>query len=194
MPARPVVRVAWLPRGSQPAGSPVPERVTVVAMQGETKSVRWSGRADRRVVCLSRRRVEGDLHRATTRQRHHRSRRPQLDVPDLAGATLWMTSPLLFRAQNVREFRGLDRGPNALPYAGREFVRTDRLVIRFDVQGTAAAAAKVTARITSQWGKDLAELPLLPHDVCRRPIRDRVAAHLHRQRRLPDRDQCHVRQ
>jgi hypothetical protein len=73
-----------------------------------------------------------------------------------------MTTPVVLRAQNAREFRGLDRSA-AVPFAGREFVRTDRLVIRFEVLGAAAPDAKVTARIISQWGKDLAELPLLPH-------------------------------
>ena len=161
---RPVVRVAWLPRGSQPAGSPVPDRVTVVAMHGETKvfdgpveptGASFASPAGALKVTYTTYDRDNDIIDRDARQ---------LDVPDLAGATLWMSSPLVFRAQNAREFRGLDRGPNALPYAGREFVRTDRLVIRFDVQGTAAAAAKVAAHITSQWGKDLAELPLLPHN------------------------------
>ena len=85
-----------------------------------------------------------------------------IEVPDPAAAALWMTSPALFRSQNAREFRSLDRGPNALPFPGREFERTDRLIIRFEVQGTAAATATVSARIISRWGKDLAELPFLP--------------------------------
>jgi hypothetical protein len=85
-----------------------------------------------------------------------------IDVPDPSGPALWVTSPALFRAQNAREYRSLDRGPNAVPYPGREFERTDRLVIRFEVHGTAAAGAAVSARIFSQWGKDLAELPLSP--------------------------------
>ena len=85
-----------------------------------------------------------------------------IDVPDPAATALWITSPALFRAQNAREYRGLDRGSDATPFPGREFVRTDRLVIRFEVQGSAAPAAKVSARIISQWGKDMAELPLSP--------------------------------
>ena len=53
-----------------------------------------------------------------------------VDVPDPEASPLWITSPALFRAQNVREFRGLERGPTAMPFPGREFVRTDRLVIQ----------------------------------------------------------------
>jgi hypothetical protein len=48
-------------------------------------------------------------------------------------------------------------------------VRSDRLLIRFEVLGAAAANATVTARIISQWGKDLAELPLLPHAAADAP-------------------------
>ena len=59
-----------------------------------------------------------------------------------------------------------------MPFAGREFLRTDRLHIRFELPGAAAPTATVTARSISQWGKDLAELPLVartspdaPYDI-----------------------------
>jgi VWFA-related protein len=83
-----------------------------------------------------------------------------IEVPDPAKAALWISSPSVLRAQNAREFRTLDRGPSAVPFAGREFLRTDRLVVRFGVHGSAAAGSQVTAKIVSQWGKDLSELPL----------------------------------
>ena len=83
-------------------------------------------------------------------------------MPDPAAPALWITSPAVFRAQNAREYRSLDRGPNATPFPGREFERTDRIVIRFEVHGAAASTATLAARILSQWGKDLAELPLVP--------------------------------
>ena len=97
-----------------------------------------------------------------------------------------MTSPALFRAQNAREFRSLDRGPNAVPFPGREFERTDRLVIRFEVQGAAASTAKVSARIISQWGKDLAELPLVPRPAGDGPYEIESAADVGRPGRFPD--------
>jgi hypothetical protein len=80
-------------------------------------------------------------------------------VPDPAVA-LWISTPALFRTQNALEYRNLDRSPGARAFPGREFARSDRLLVRFSVQGRAAAAATVTARMLSQWGKDLAELPL----------------------------------
>jgi hypothetical protein len=162
---RPIVRVAWLPRVPLPPGSTVPDRVTVVGMQGERKV--FEGPVDASGASFE---VPAGALRVTYSvydrgndiiDRDARA----IDVPDAAGPALWMTSPAVLRAQNAREFRSLDRGPAAVPYAGREFVRTDRLVIRFDVLGSAAANAKVTARIASQWGKDLADLPLVRQGV-----------------------------
>jgi VWFA-related protein len=161
---RQVVRIAWLARGSLPAGTPAPDRVSIVAMHGDSKvfegPIEASGGSfvappGALKVTYSVYDRENDIIDRDARF---------VEVPNGAGAALWMSSPAVFRAQNAREFRSMDRGPNALPYAGREFVRTDRLIIRFDVEGVAAPGAKVTARIISQWGKDLAELPLLPHD------------------------------
>ncbi len=159
---RPAVRLAWISRGVLSPGSPSPAQVTAVATHGETRV--FDGPVDPAgasfavppgplKVTFSVLDSAGDVIDRDVRT---------IDVPDAAASALWITSPALFRAQNAREFRSLDRGPNAMPFPGREFVRTDRLVIRFEVQGTAASGAKVSARIISQWGKDLAELPLSP--------------------------------
>ena len=147
---------------SRVAGSARPAQVTAVVTQGETRifegPVSSSGvsfpapsgalKVTFTVLDATNEIIDRDVR--------------TIDVPDLAGPALSVTTPALFRSQNVREFRSLDRGPNATPFAGREFERTDRLLIRFEVHGTAAATATVTARIISQWGKDLAELPFLP--------------------------------
>jgi VWFA-related protein len=159
---RPAVRIAWVPREDLAAGAPRPAQVTAVATMGETRV--FEGPVDGAgasfpvppgslKVTFT---VQDGTHEVIDREVR------TIDVPDPAGAALWITSPALFRAQNAREFRSLDRGPGAMPFPGREFVRTDRLVIQFEVQGAAAPAAKVSARIISQWGKDLAELPLSP--------------------------------
>jgi VWFA-related protein len=157
---RQVVRMSWVAR-PLPAGSTSPDHVTAVAMHGETRV--FDGPVDAGGASFEA--PVGGLKVTYTvfdgaSEIIDRDVR-LVEVPDAANA-LWLTSPVLFRAQTIREFRGLDRGPNAVPYAGREFVRTDRLVIRFEVGGAAATTAKVSVRIISQWGKDLAELPLLP--------------------------------
>ena len=186
---RPVVRVAWLPRGSRPlAGSPVPERVTVVAMHGETKVFNRAGAADRRVVCLSCRRVEGDLHHVRPRQRHRRSRRPSTRRAGPVGCDVVDVVAAVYSGRRTHaSYRGLNRGPNALPYAGREFVRTDRLVIRFAFKLRLRRRPRSSHASPASGGRiGGAPTPAAPRR-CPTPLtRNRVAAHLHRQRRLPD--------
>jgi VWFA-related protein len=159
---RPIVRLSWVPRGLLSPGSARPAQVTAVAVQGETRV--FEGLVEPTGASFPA--PPGALKvtftvEDSTKEIIDRDVRT-IDVPDPAGPALWVTSPALFRSQNAREFRSLDRGPNALPFPGREFERTDRLVIRFEVHGPAASTATVSARIISRWGKDLAELPFLP--------------------------------
>jgi VWFA-related protein len=160
---RPAIRLAWVPRASASARDAKAAQVTAVMTKGDARV--FEGPVDPAAgtivpvppgalkVTLSVLDGTGEVIDREAKV---------IDVPDPDASALWIASPVLFRAQNVREFRGLDRGPTAMPFPGREFVRTDRLIIQFAVHGPAAPAAKVSARIISQWGKDLAELPLSP--------------------------------
>ena len=56
-------------------------------------------------------------------------------VPDFPNARLTLSSPIVLRAQNVSEFRALGAAIDPVPFAGHEFVRTDRLLIRFTLYG-----------------------------------------------------------
>ena len=49
-----------------------------------------------------------------------------------------------------------------MPFAGREFVRTDRVFVRFAVYGSAAGRASVSAQLTSRVGAPLLALPVTP--------------------------------
>jgi hypothetical protein len=159
---RPVVRLGWMPRAVVSPGAPTPSAVSAVATHGETKV--FEGSVESSGVSFAA--PPGSLKVTftvfdATKDIIDRDART-FDVPDPAASALWVTSPVLFRAQNAREFRNLDRGPGAVPFPGREFMRTDRIVIRFEIYGAVAPNATVSARILSQWGKDLAELPLVP--------------------------------
>jgi len=83
------------------------------------------------------------------------------DVPAFIGS-LSMSSPVLLRARNGLELRSLTAGAVAVPYAGHVFDRTDRLVVRFSLFGTASADATVTATLLSRKGIALSALPLAP--------------------------------
>jgi VWFA-related protein len=81
------------------------------------------------------------------------------DVPAFIGS-LSMSTPTLHRARNGIELRSLTSRREAAPYAGHVFDRTDRLVVRFSLFGTASADATVTATLLSRAGVALSALPL----------------------------------
>ena len=81
-------------------------------------------------------------------------------VPDLEKTTLALTTPVVARARSAAEFRSLMSGPHLVAFAGREFSRSDRLVLRVTPYGTAANDAEVTAQLVGPRGSTLAELPI----------------------------------
>ena len=79
-------------------------------------------------------------------------------IPDLGKTTLALTTPVVSRARSASEFRSLMSEPIA--FAGREFSRTDRLVLRVAPYGTASTDAEITAQLVGPRGTTLAELPI----------------------------------
>jgi hypothetical protein len=80
-------------------------------------------------------------------------------VMDLAKADVSIGSPVVLRARTLPEARALAGAQNPAPFAGRDFSRTDRLFVRFQVYGTAAAQSVVAAHLLNKAGATLAELP-----------------------------------
>ena len=185
---RPAVRLAWVPRAAASARDPKAAQVTAVLTRGDARVFEGPVDPAGTIVAVPPGAIKVTLSVHDGNGEVIDREAKLVDVPDPEASPLWITSPAIFRAQNVREFRGLERGPTAMPFPGREFVRTDRLIIQFAVHGSAAPAAKISARIISQWGKDLAELPLAPRANNGRPVRARAAAGDRRARRVPDCD------
>jgi len=73
-------------------------------------------------------------------------------VPDLAKSALEIGTPVVLKASNALELRALQAEPNAAPFPGRDFVRTDRLLIRFRVYGAASAGVTPTVRLLNSDG------------------------------------------
>jgi VWFA-related protein len=155
---QPVVRLSWSARPPV-SGNAVAASVTLTAAHDETTVFDGAIGADGGSfaappgplkLTVTVRDSAGDVVDKETRT---------IAVPDPASA-LWISTPAVFRTQNALEYRTLDRSLTARAFPGREFARSDRLLVRFFVHGSAASAATVSARMLSQWGKDLAELPL----------------------------------
>ncbi|HXG88710.1 MAG TPA: VWA domain-containing protein [Vicinamibacterales bacterium] len=81
-------------------------------------------------------------------------------VPDLTAAELSVATPRVFVARNALELRTLNGDVNAMPTAGREFRRTDRLIIRTEIYAPGTASAVVTSRLLNKQGQRLADVPV----------------------------------
>ena len=83
-----------------------------------------------------------------------------IEVPDFAAAPLSISSPIVFRARTALQLRAIQAEPDPMPFAGRQFERTDRILLRFGVFGPSAKDATVTAALLSRQGAKLAAIPL----------------------------------
>ena len=84
-----------------------------------------------------------------------------VQVPAMSGTSLLWGSPVLLRGRTPREIRALADDLDAPPFAGHEFTRADRLLVRTPLFGDAAEAT-ITARLTGRQGQRLVALPVAP--------------------------------
>jgi len=80
----------------------------------------------------------------------------KMTVPDLTSPDAALSTPRVYRARTARDFRALADDAAAVPVAGREFSRTERLLIRFDVYGTATP----TAALLNRAGNRMTDVPV----------------------------------
>jgi VWFA-related protein len=150
----PSIIAVWTPRAGAPA------QTSWLRASGDDGHVYFDGPFDGRVTF--------DVAAGTLHLRHQlieadgsRSDRQEstIDVPDFK-ASVALTTPVVFRARTPFELRSMLAAADPLPYAGRQFDRTDRVLVRFAVTGSGAADATVTAHLLSRTGAALTALPL----------------------------------
>jgi len=153
---KPRVTVVWTARDGSP-DDPVSIRASGndgrVYFDGPLRDGRVSFEAAPGTLHLRRHLVDTD---GTVSDRQDST----VEVPDFAGTPLTITSPALFRASTPMQLRAIQADPDPTPFAGRQFERTDRVIVRFAVAGAAAADATVTATLLSRKGVALATLAL----------------------------------
>jgi VWFA-related protein len=76
----------------------------------------------------------------------------EIVVPDLTVPQLTLSTPVIYRARTARDFKAIASDPAAVPAASREFSRTERLLIRFDVYAPGNATLAPTARLLNRGG------------------------------------------
>jgi VWFA-related protein len=153
---KPRITVAWTPReGASTAG--VLLRVSgedgTVYFQGPVSGDRVAFDAAPGTLRLRRNLIEADGSPGDKSE-------STLEVPDFAGSPLSITSPVVFRGRTPLELRAIQAEPDPQPFAGRQFERIDRIIVRFSVVGASAADATVTANLLGRRGAQLATLPL----------------------------------
>jgi VWFA-related protein len=83
-----------------------------------------------------------------------------IDVPDLTAPVAAITTPRVLRARTVREVQTLAADAAATPTAGREFSRTERLLIRFDAYAAGSEQVQPTAILLNRAGTKMADVPV----------------------------------
>jgi VWFA-related protein len=98
----------------------------------------------------------------------------EITVPDLTAAANALGTPEIYRARTIPELNKLKADPDAIPTASREFIRSDRVVIRVPAYGPAGTPAlsvhllnragqamnELTATAAPKQGEEQIELPI----------------------------------
>jgi hypothetical protein len=86
----------------------------------------------------------------------------ELTVPDLTMPQVSIATPQVFRARTLPELQRLKQDPAAVPTAGREFSRTERVFVRVPAYTPGGTPPKVAAKLLNRAGKPLGDLPTTP--------------------------------
>jgi hypothetical protein len=86
----------------------------------------------------------------------------EITVPDLTSPQTSLGTAEVFRGRTVREFQQLKTDPDAVPLAGREFSRTDRLFVRIPAYGPGDTTPALSVHILNRAGQAMSELPVTP--------------------------------
>jgi hypothetical protein len=85
----------------------------------------------------------------------------ELTVPDFTSVQIALGTPRVYRARTVRELQTLKASQAAAPTAGREFRRTERVLVRVDAYGPGGIAPVVTARLLNRAGESMSDVPVV---------------------------------
>jgi VWFA-related protein len=166
------LRVTW---------EPAPRLSAVVAATGEPAAVvvrasRSGGGAlfERRVavaelaeMIVSPGRVELDLTIVAADGRELDRETRDVDVPENGAPRPAALVPEIIRARTYREYHAAARDSGAVPTPAREFLRSDRLIVRAPAQRTKDHPLTISARILNRWGQPMRDLEPIegPDDV-----------------------------
>lgn len=153
------VTVAWTPRAGID-GRAAAAAVSLVAKSGDDTLFAGTAEAEGAAFRVNPGTVELDLTILDDEGEIIDREQRVVQVPEPEALTL--TTPVVSRARNAAEFRSLSSEPVPTPFAGREFSRTDRLLVRGFAYGAGSAGAEISAQLVGPRGATLVELPVRP--------------------------------
>ena len=130
------------PAASAGAGAVAPQRITFEAPPGKLEL---------------RLTVEG-ADGAGTLDRENQT----VEIPDLSAPQASLSTPRVFRGRTARDIQSVQADAAATPAISREFSRTERLLIRFDVYAPGTEQAAPTARLLNRAGDKMQDLTVVP--------------------------------
>jgi len=81
-------------------------------------------------------------------------------VPDLTAPQFLLGTPQLFRARTVRDFQQLKTDADAIPTVGRDFSRTERVLVRVTAYAPGDTQPMLKARLLNRAGQAMMDLPV----------------------------------
>jgi hypothetical protein len=85
-----------------------------------------------------------------------------ITVPDLTASQVLLGTPELFRARTLRDYQQLKADADAMPVAGREFSRTDRVLVRVTAYGPGTSSPLVKVRLLNRTGQPMSDVAVTP--------------------------------
>jgi hypothetical protein len=83
-----------------------------------------------------------------------------VELPDYSAPEPTISTPRVHRARTARDVQLLQADAAAVPTVGREFSRTERLLIRFETYAPGGVTVTPVARLLNRAGDTIAELPV----------------------------------
>ncbi len=83
-----------------------------------------------------------------------------MQVPDFTTPQVALSTPALLLARSAYEYHQLTTEANPVPTAGREFSRSDRLLMRFQVYAPGGATPTLDGALLNRAGQSMAALPV----------------------------------
>jgi len=80
-------------------------------------------------------------------------------VPDFGGKQPVITSPIVYRGRTVRDIQAIRASATPLPTPSRDFLRIERLLLRFSATAPGGATPVMSMRLLNQQGNSMADLP-----------------------------------